>query len=294
MEKDISNDAASIAPEAVIKRLREEYEEGGVIDDSPVLEDSSNGFPTERIDLPSQGWFYSADNPLSKGYVDLHYMTAKHEDIITSPTLIKKGVVIDRLLQSLIATKGVKYSDLLIGDKDAITLAARILGYGKKYPVTMRCPSCGSTVDVEIDLQEIDMKDSPLVNSSPKGTNEFEFELPVSKRVVTFSLMTVRDERVIELELERLKKIDNRGVTSGVTTRLKNIIKSIDGSTDAGEVRRAVDTMISVDARALRNHIRDVTPGVDMKFDFVCYECDYSGVEEVPLGIGFFWPDAEV
>ncbi len=55
-------------------------------------------FPTETIDLPSGGKFYSEGSPLRSGKVDVKYMTAKEEDILTSTNLIQKGVVIDKLM----------------------------------------------------------------------------------------------------------------------------------------------------------------------------------------------------
>ena len=90
-------------------------------------------FPTEEVSLPSKGLLYPKDSPLSSGKVDIKYMTAKEEDILTSPNLIKKGTVIDKLLESVIVTEGVKIDDLLVGDKNAIMIATRILGYGKDY-----------------------------------------------------------------------------------------------------------------------------------------------------------------
>ena len=91
-----------------------------------------NKIPTEIIDLPSKGLLYSKDNPLSSGKIEMKYMTAKEEDILTNSALIQKGTVIDEVVKSLIVTK-INYDDLLIGDKDALMVAARVLGYGKDY-----------------------------------------------------------------------------------------------------------------------------------------------------------------
>ena len=93
-------------------------------------------FPTEIVDLPSKGHFYVQGHPLSSGKVEIKYMTAKEEDILTSQNLIQQGTVIEKLLQSLIVDKSVKVDDMLIGDKNAIMGAARILGYGKDYQFT--------------------------------------------------------------------------------------------------------------------------------------------------------------
>jgi len=101
------------------------------------MADNQYGFPTEVLSLPSKGLLYPKDSPLSKGTIDVKYMTAKEEDILTSQNLIEQGVVIDRLLESVIVTPNVKLGDLLIGDKNAIMIGTRILGYGKDYPITI-------------------------------------------------------------------------------------------------------------------------------------------------------------
>ena len=87
-------------------------------------------FPTEVVDLPSKGLLYPKENPLSSGQIEVKYMTAKEEDILTSANLIKSGRVIEKLLESLIVDKSIKVDDILVGDKNAILIAARILAYG--------------------------------------------------------------------------------------------------------------------------------------------------------------------
>ena len=94
--------------------------------------DQNVTIPTETIDLPSKGLIYPSDNPLSSGKIEMKYMTAKEEDILTNQNYIQKGIVLDKLLQALIVSK-INYSDLIVGDKNAIMVAARVLGYGKDY-----------------------------------------------------------------------------------------------------------------------------------------------------------------
>ena len=130
----------------------------------PTTEKSNHKFPTEFVELPSKGWLYPEDNPLSSGKVEMKYMTAKEEDILTSQNLIKKGLVIDQLLRSLIVSP-INYNDLLVGDKNAIMVAARILGYGADYPVEVQCPECGTKNKVEINLSEIQEKQIDEANS---------------------------------------------------------------------------------------------------------------------------------
>ena len=159
-------------------------------------------FPTEEVTLPSKGILYPEDSPLKSGKITMKYMTAKEEDILTNPNYIEDGSVIDKLLQSLIVTP-IDYSSLLVGDKNAILVAARILGYGSDYEFSY------GDKEVKIDLTELEDKhlDESLVNGN---INEFEYTLPASKTNVTFRFLTHGDERKIDQELKGLKKINKR------------------------------------------------------------------------------------
>ena len=109
-------------------------------------------FPTEVIDLPSKGLVYPKEHPLSSGNVEIKYMTAKEEDILTSPNLIEKGIVLDKLLESIIVTEGVKLDDFIMGDKNTLLVSARILGYGKDYPIQLG----DDEVNVDLDSCHVD------------------------------------------------------------------------------------------------------------------------------------------
>ena len=89
-------------------------------------------FPTEVVELPSKGLVYPEGHILRSGKVEMKYMTAREEDILTNQNYINKGIVLDELVKSLIVSD-VKYEDLVVGDKNAILVASRILGYGKDY-----------------------------------------------------------------------------------------------------------------------------------------------------------------
>jgi hypothetical protein len=256
---------------------------------APVQHD----FPTEVIELPSEGHFYDPSSPLSNGKLELKYMTAKEEDILTSQNLIKKGVVLDKLLESLIVTPGVTPDDILVGDRNAVFVAARILAYGSKYEAKVVCPKCGEENDVSIELTKLTNKEFDF-SGFTKGVNEFEFELPISRKVVRYKLLKGKDEKNIEEELKALSKLNKNGPSHEVTTRLKHVIVSVDGDDKRGIVNAFVDNMPSQDARELRKHIKEHSPDFDMTFDFTCEHCDHEGRIQMPMGINFFWPDAEL
>ena len=240
--------------------------------------------PTEEVELPSKGKLYSKDNPLSSGKVEMKYMTAKEEDILTNQNYISKGVVIDKLLQSLIVNKDINYNDLLIGDKNALMVAARILSYGKDYEFTWDGQQ--QTVDLST------LQNKPLNEDLYKpGENNFSFTLPHTDNQITFKLLTHGDDKKIDAEIKGLKKIDKQG-THEVTTRLAHMITSINGSEEKKDIREFVKGyLLAKDARELRNYYSKVSPDVDMKV----YLDTAGGGEEVvdlPIGLNFFWPDA--
>tara|TARA_B100000287_G_C20601774_1_gene768379 strand:+ start:60 stop:800 length:741 start_codon:yes stop_codon:yes gene_type:complete len=240
-------------------------------------------FPTEEVTLPSKGLIYPPENPLSNGVLEMKYMTAKEEDILTNETYITNGTVIDKLLQSLIITP-ISYNDLVVGDKNAVMIAARVLGYGKDYEFTLD----GETHNV--DLTNIKDKELKEENVSKKGINEFEFTLPTTKKSITFKFLTHGDESKITSELKSLKKLKKE--SPELTTRLKHMILSVDGDYESKTIREFVDTnLLARDARALRSYIKEIQPDVDLTVDLETEAGDVKGVT-IPIGINFFWPDA--
>ena len=239
-------------------------------------------FPTEIVDLPSKGHFYMDGHPLSTGKVEVKYMTAKEEDILTSQNLIQQGTVIDALLQALIVVKSIKVGDLLIGDKNAIMLAARILGYGKDYDFEY------DGVEQKTDLSVLEPLDVDF-SKFTRGENQFSFDLPNSKRPVTFKLLNGNDEKQIALEIKAREKI-SKAQSSELTTRLKAIILSVDGNSEKPYINNFVENeFLSVDSLAFRTNLKSITPDIDMTTTVV----DSNGKEltvTIPITVRFFWP----
>jgi hypothetical protein len=250
-------------------------------------------FPTEVIELPSKGFFYKENDPLSSGKVELKMMTAKEEDILTSENLIKKGVVLDKLLESLIVDKSIKIENILIGDKNALYVAARRLAYGDNYgPVGVVCKNCREESKIDINLAELKDKDFDFSKYS-KAENSLSFTLPYSKKLVTVKLATSLEEQQIENELKSISKLNKGGQSAEITTRLKHVITSIDGNTDKAFIRKFVDTeLLSRDSIELRKFIRQNSPDLDMTFNFTCPNCNSEDRSEVPMTVQFFWPNS--
>jgi hypothetical protein len=248
-------------------------------------------FPTEVVDLPSKGLLYPKDSPLAGGTIELKYMTAKEEDILTSRNLIQKGIVLDKLLESVIVDENVSLNDLLLGDKNAIMIATRILGYGKDYTVQLTDPSTGEKQEETFDLTKVGDKkiDKKLFKG---GKNEFELELPTSKVNIVFRLLKHKEEKEIDDELKALKKFQkDSGITSEITTRLKKAIVSVDGDTSQKRVTEFVDNeLLSRDSLAFREYLIKITPDIDMSFTFVSDQTGEDTIMDIPLDVEFFWP----
>ena len=284
------------------KDLKEQLAEtSGQVEKTKIVKETN--FPTEIIDIPSKGIPYPEDNPLSSGKVEMKYMTAKEEDILTTQSYIQQGVVLDKLFKSLIVGNGkgeeIKYNDLLVGDKNAIMIAARVLGYGKDYKINIPDPFNNNQLQDEvIDLSKLD--DKPLHSEITKFPNNssFEFELPIAKKRLEFKLMTHGTERKVEYALKDIKKQQKRvkdETDRTMSTRLKHIITAIDGERDTKTIADFVDNhMLALDSRAFRKYIVDISPDIDLNFTFISNETGDEQEVEIPIEVSFFWPDARV
>jgi hypothetical protein len=238
-----------------------------------------NKFPTETVELPSKGVVYPPDHPLRSGKVEMKYMTAKEEDILTNQNYIKKGIVLDKLLESLIMGK-FDIKELITGDKNALLISSRILGYGKDYTFSY------DGTEYTVDLTKLENKPFDETKVTPKGT--FMFTLPVTGTKVEFKLLNDKDNNTIDQENESMKKF-NKDSSSEVTIRLKHQIISVEGDNDKNSIRMFVEQMLAQDSRALRKYIKDMAPDVNLSTNV-----KIDGVEEsidVPISLSFFWPD---
>lgn len=245
--------------------------------------ESKSKFPTEMVDLPSKGVLYPKDSPLASGQVEMKYMTAREEDILTNQNYIQNGTVVDKLLQSLIVTP-INYGDLLVGDKNAILIASRILGYGKDYEFEYQ------GVKQVVDLSEVKHRevDQSLFKA---GENKFSYKMPSTGTVITFKLLTHADELAIDQEVKGLKRI-NKDSSAELSTRLKRLITSVEGDVTPATIRDFVDNyLLARDSRAFREYVKSIQPDVDLKF---YPENGPDGGVDIPIGVTFLWPDAGV
>ncbi len=248
--------------------------------------------PTEFVNLPSKGRLYPDSHPLKgKETVEIKFMTAKEEDILTSRSLIKKGVAIERMLESLLVDKSIKPDNLLLGDKNALIVAARVSGYGSSYKTSITCPGCGVSVKHEFELDKLSHHEcanlSDLgVTETPNGT--FSFTLLKTKALVEIRPLFGKDENEL-VELAEKKKKANLPEQSS-TSQMKMYVVSVNGNRERAVVNSFIDNLPALDARTIRAMYREIMPNLDMTQKFVCSSCSFEQDMEVPFTVDFFWP----
>ena len=255
--------------------------------------------PTEFVDLPSKGLYYPEGHPLhATETVEIKHMTAKEEDILASQSLIRKGIVLDRMLQSLLIDKDIEIKDLLVGDKNALTVAARITGYGSEYATQVTCPACDASQEFEFDLEEVatvgaafnrDDLNEKIEAVDFTEQNTFILTLPKSGYSVELKMLTGADETRLQKFLAKKEKSKDEGSTS-LTDTLKSIIISVAEQRDRTSINNFVENMPAMDSRYLRGIYQKLVPNIDLTQEFVCNSCTHRQDLEVPVTTDFFWP----
>lgn len=253
---------------------------------TPTPPITSSKYPTIVVDLPSKGLFYPEGHPLASGQIEMRYMTAKDEDILTTEAYIRKGVMLDKLFQSLIVTK-VNYDEILVVDRDALMIAARAGAYGEIYEAKVTSPS-GEEMVVDIDLNNVKHLEIDQTLITP-GQNRFEF-ITKSGDTIVFKLLTNSDQRVLDESLAKGKRADQSD--SLLTTRLAHMIQSVNGNADKIQIKIFVRDMLAKDARILREFIKKVQPGIDLSMELIDPKTFQPFRSEVSFGLDFFWPDS--
>ena len=248
--------------------------------------------PTEIVDLPSKGKFYSEDHPLhNKETIEIRYMTARDEDILVNKSYIQKGIVLDKLLESVVIDKNIQINSLLGGDKSAILVATRITGYGSEYDTKVPCPSCGEVNDFSFDLIEATNIVTPELSGldyeqTPNGT--FLIKTQKTGTLIELKPSTGFDEEKIAQTNKMRQK--NGLPELGLTDIMMTYMISIDGNSDRSYINSYVENMPAMDARFVRSSYAKLMPSVDLAQQFRCYSCDYEQEMEVPFTSDFFWP----
>ena len=243
--------------------------------------------PTELVELPTKGLFYDEGHPLHHAEtIEIKHMTTKEEDILTNESFIKNGTVLDRVLQSLIVDNKIRVKDLFVGDKNALLVASRIYGYGPEYKSSIRCPSCRTVSEHQINLQDLE--------HTPFEENVATHGVEVDYNSKSLFLTIPRNEVKLELRLLKEEKQTQKNKKTGLVDLYKRIIKSVNGNSSPVYIEQYINSMAAVDSRYLRGIYAKLIPNVDFSVELECPECSTVSKVEVPLNAEFFWPDAEV
>lgn len=242
--------------------------------------------PFDVIELPSKGLLY----PGRQSTVKVEYLTASDENILTSPNLLKSGKVLDVLLERKVKDSPVPFSDLLLGDRNAIMVWLRATGYGHMYPVRLVDPATVEEFDYEVDLNTLETTSLVV---EPNENNEFSFDLPVSKKTIKFRLLTVGDERQIVEKTEKRKRTTKSLISNTLTYRLERQITEVDGNRDPAFISRFIQVLPAMDSLKFREYADEIEPGIELEVD-VEGPSGENFRSPVPLGLNFFWPNARV
>ncbi len=252
---------------------------------------------TEYVDLPSLGKFYPQNHPLhNKTSIEIREMTAKEEDILTNKSYIKKGLIVDKLLESIIVDKSIQVSSILVGDKNAIMIAARSNAYGPTYDIIANCLNCSSKNSITIDLGDtkktyaVDLPDASIDANITKNKNgNVSISLPKTKWIVECRLMNGDDEQKIFKIVEE-KRLRNESPDMSIIQQLGLIVQSINFATDQEILKSALESMPASDAKYLRDKYYSIVPNITLEKRYTCSSCSEEQEVEVPFTEEFFWP----
>jgi hypothetical protein len=223
--------------------------------------------PSIIVPLSSEGKVYAVDHPLRSGKIEMRYMTAYDEDILTNVSYIKNGVVFDKLLESIILTP-VSVNEISAIDKFGLIINARILAYGAEYPVTVTDPITGTTLSRVIDLNTIQPKPFTL---TPDDLGEFSYAIKSSNTKIHF----------------RYPASEQDDLT--ISGYLKTIITQVEESRDAADIENFIKfEFLAKDAKEFRNYVTDNAPGLDLNIEFEG-ENGSTFISGFPIGPELFW-----
>jgi hypothetical protein len=234
------------------------------------------------VKLPSGGLHYT--NGISE--VNVEYMTSKDEDLLTTQSLIENGTVLDILLKRKIKTPGINIDDLLPGDRDAIILFLRTSSYGVNYTVQVSDPRTGKPFKSVVDLTKLEYK---KITEKPDTFGMYSVFIPMRKKTVTFRFMSTSEENRLLLKANAIQEAYSLEFSDFQTMKLKSHIMGIDGKTDRSYIDRFVDAMPALDALTIRKKLIDVSPGVDMRYEFTTAD-GFKFNAILSVDIDFFFP----
>lgn len=222
--------------------------------------------PSVIVKLASGGKIYPKKHPLHAGQIEMRYMTAYDEDILTNASYITEGVVFNKLLESIILTP-IDINDICAVDRDGLILHARIMAYGAEYPVKIEDPKTKKMLERIVDLTQVQFKPFTLVSDD---NGEFSYK--------------VNEETTIKFAFPSAD-VDNDTVTQTIT----NLVTEVNGIRDRSAIEQFIRyEFLARDAKQFREYVSKNAPGVDYQMNFEG-EDGSTFKAMFPIGADLFW-----
>ena len=197
---------------------------------------SNSNVQYDIVALPSNGEGYKS----KVSRIPVAFLTAYDENLITSPSLYRDGLVIDCLLKSKIMNTDINPDELLSGDVDAIVLFLRATSYGVEFPITVQDPETRQQIESVVDLSQLKPKEFKL-----KGDENgyFEYVLPLSKDVIKFRYLTRKDEKNLELVANLETKSANATLLSRDVFEIRQLIEKYEAELTTNEKTELINSV---------------------------------------------------
>ena len=228
--------------------------------------------PSEIIKLASGGKIYPTKHPLSSGTIEMRYMTAYDEDILTNKSYIDQGIMLDKLIDNLIVTPNITSNDLASVDKDGLIIQSRILAYGAEYPVTISDPKTGKILERVVNLNSLKYRD---FNLQCDDIGEFSYDIN-KDLTIKFNFISNKTAKTIK-------------ENNPISDLLFNMITQVRDKRDEETIKNFIRyEFLARDAKQFRGYIQDNTPGLILETEFVG-EDGSTFTAGFPVGADLFW-----
>jgi len=245
------------------------------------------------------------------------------ERVLATTRLVQDGQSIDYLFRECVRFPDQSFDpmDLLVGDRIYLLYYLRGITHGNIYEFAVTCqrPECGQTSTHSYDLNNL--ASTVRVADPSLGQEPFKVTLPylsecsgrdfwVGVRFLrgrdTSNMVAMRrtKKRMFAAPAVRAGHDRDRGrgrspfnrqqevvIDDTLTENLQMVIESIMGVTkDRGKIAALVSRMHATDTAAIREWLREYSPGVETMVKLGCPECGQDFTVELPITESFFRP----
>lgn len=265
----------------------------------------SSIIPWGQCQLPSRGLYYGWDND---GIIPVRGMGQAAEKAMAIAR--QGGQAVDNLFKTCTSfPPNFTSQELLLGDRNFLLYYIRGVTFGQNYEFAMECSNCGATSPHIYDLNKL-VTSIKWANPS-LGSEPFRVNLPfiseATQRDVWVSVRFMRgydSDAVQKTAATKKKMMQSKGVAKSAAERkdaqskaisesindnLEQIVMNINGVVDDRfKIRQMLSTLQSQDLSAIRDWVKDKSPGIDTTVVTNCPECETETTALLPLSDNFF------